>query len=438
MMLKTTCFLVGVSCSLAVSHAAQNTSTIKNGKDFVSTSGSNFVLGGENYRFAGTNCYYLIYQSEFMVDNVLSTASSNGFDVIRTWAFIDIGYENGSASVDSNGPIKNGIYFQYFDPSTNRPAYNDDGLVKLDYVLYKAAEYGIKILLTLTNNWSDFGGMDQYLVYKQLSNIDPGETLYHDDFYSDSIIKEWYKDYVTHLVSRVNTYNDIKYGDDPSIFGWELSNEPRCQGTGKFGTSNNCVLNYAVYETQPIANKTTIWVDEMSRYIKSIDSNHMIGVGDEGWFCEIYQSCPDIVCDCYYGIDTKALIELNNVDYLTIHLYPDQWGKTYDWGNEWILNHTILAHETNKPMLLGEYGARNSQSDTYKEWTNTVYNNGTNGDLFWMISGRDDPGGNNPYWVPNYDGYAVYCPNKTQPQTPGADKASCGILSAHAAMMKNS
>jgi mannan endo-1,4-beta-mannosidase len=36
-------------------------------------------------------------------------------------------------------------------------------LAKLDYVLYKAKQLGIRVMLCLTNNWKDFGGMDQYV-----------------------------------------------------------------------------------------------------------------------------------------------------------------------------------------------------------------------------------------------------------------------------------
>jgi hypothetical protein len=30
----------------------------------------------------------------------------------------------------------------------------------------------------------------------------------------------------------------IQYKDDPTIFSWELANEPRCQGSGTYSSSN--------------------------------------------------------------------------------------------------------------------------------------------------------------------------------------------------------
>eukprot|EP01084_Bolivina_argentea_P147058 257350_1 len=406
---------------------------------FVTTDGNHFMLDGKQFRFAGTNNYYLIYEDQFMVDNVLETASKKGFKVIRTWGFIDIGYQNGSHSADHNFPIKgNDIYFQYFDPETNEPTYNDTNLRMLDYVLYKAASLNLKILITTTNNWSDFGGMDQYLIYRQLQ--DSSTKLYHDSFYNNTDVIQMYKKWIKYLIQRTNYYNKKVYSEDDTIFAWELANEPRCQGTGDFSSSNTCTSD--IYGPNAWAWKITKWADEISTFIKSIDNNHMIATGDEGWYCQP-GNCGNAYCDGYYGIDTINNTKLTNIDFMSMHLYPTAWGESTEWSNIWIANHTQIAHsmDINKPVLLGEYGFQayssgSQQPSIYKQWTDTVYTNGTNGDLFWMLDGQsDDP--SQGYWVPNYDGFAIYCvDNSSQPKPPG-DPQTCVILNDHAKQMES-
>ena len=100
---------------------------------------------------------------------------------------IDIGYQNGSDSADSNGPIKNGVYFQYWDPEQRKPVYNDTNLEMLDYVFYKAKQVGVRIVLTLTNNWSDFGGMDQY-VKCYIRNSTKNMYIYFDIEYLENFV----------------------------------------------------------------------------------------------------------------------------------------------------------------------------------------------------------------------------------------------------------
>jgi len=117
---------------------------------------------------------------------------------------------------------------------------------------------------------------------------------------------------------------------------------------------------------------------------------------------------------------------------MSLHLYPDQWGKNQQWGADWITQHaTIARDELKKPVLLGEYGSQNNQHETYKIWTDAVKSSGMNGDLFWMLAGHDENG----QWYSNYDGYEVYCPASTEP-TPGRDAQSCDVLTAHAKDMK--
>src|SRR5688572_7982098 len=119
------------------------------GGAFVVRNGKNLSLGGREFRFAGTNNYYLMYKPPLMVDDVFADAQAAGFNVLRTWGFLDIGNADGTDSIRGKA---DGVYFQYWDGDS--PAYNDgaDGLQKLDYVLASARRHGIKLIIPLTNN----------------------------------------------------------------------------------------------------------------------------------------------------------------------------------------------------------------------------------------------------------------------------------------------
>lgn len=60
----------------------------------------------------------------------------------------------------------------------------------------------------------------------------------------------------------------MKYKDDPTIFAWDLMNEPRYQDVSDIENKGGTTLRK--------------WVDEMAGYIKSLNSNHMVCVGIEG------------------------------------------------------------------------------------------------------------------------------------------------------------
>src|SRR6266545_3440741 len=203
------------------------------GNDFVKQAGPELRLHGQLFRFAGTNNYYLMYKSKFMVDDVLNAAAANHFTVLRTWGWLDIGNQDGSNSIRGKA---DGVYFQYWDPEAGAPAYNDgdDGLKRLDYVVFKAGQVGLKLVIPFTNNWNDFGGMDQYVRWRG--------GQYHDQFYTDPVIRQWYKDWIAHVLNRTNSYTGVKYKDDPTIMTWELGNEPRCLSAGAYPRSDACTI----------------------------------------------------------------------------------------------------------------------------------------------------------------------------------------------------
>jgi mannan endo-1,4-beta-mannosidase len=369
-------FLTGVPASPAGASAG----------GFVTRQGSTLKLGGKAFRFGGTNNYYLMYKSRAMVDDVLDGAAAAGFSVLRTWAYLDIGNQDGSNSVSGKA---DGVYFQYWDGT--RPAYNDgaDGLQRLDYVVAKAGQAGVKLVLGLTNNWKDFGGMDQYVRW--------AGGRYHDDFYTNPTIRAWYADWIAHVLNHVNTITGVAYKNDPTIMTWELGNEPRCKGSGVYPQSASCTTTTLVD-----------WAGEMSRHIKAIDRHHLVSAGDEGFFCDDPAS-TDWTVNCGEGVDTVALAKLPAIDVMSYHLYPDGWGKTAAWGTEWIRRHSAEARHIGKAVMAGEFGLldKATRNPVYQQWTDAVISSGGNGFLYWILSGRQDDG--TPY--PDYDGFTVYCPS---------------------------
>jgi mannan endo-1,4-beta-mannosidase len=152
--------------------------------------------------------------------------------------------------------------------------------------------------LPFVNNWGDYGGIGAY-------NTAFGGNA--TTWFTDSMSQKVYKDYIKTLVTR--------YKKSTAIFAWELANEPRCHGC----------------PTSIIYN----WASEISEYIKSLDSDHMVTLGDEGW-----QSPADGYGDGSYaygafeGVDFALNLQIKTLDYGVLHLHPNSWGYNYTWGNE--------------------------------------------------------------------------------------------------------
>jgi len=357
--------------------------------------GANFELEGQPFCFAGANNYYLAYAPRPMVDDVLESARAMGVRVVRTWAFIDRGSEDGRVrNIDGDG-TKGGFWFQGWDPVHQQAIYNDGpkGLGGLDYALAKAGRLGIKLVLVLTNNWHDFGGMDQYLAWYGLSA--------HSDFYRDPRVRRAYESWLLHLTSHVNGITNLVYRDDPTIFGWELANEPR----GTSGTPSHVL---------------TRWADEMSSYLKSIDGNHLVAVGDEGF---LHGDSEHWTYHADNGVDHPDLTALPNIDYGTFHMYPDTWGTGFGWSERWIDDHLRIARELGKPTVLEEYGLKVTRDELgriseglperlkgYSAWNERMLSRGGNATMFWLLVGRDSERGG-PY--PDFDRFSVYPGDKT-------------------------
>ncbi|MEO8168420.1 MAG: cellulase family glycosylhydrolase, partial [bacterium] len=278
--------------------------------------------------------------------------------------------------------------------------FNEHALRSLDYVIFQAGVQNIRVLIPFVNSWDDYGGMNQYVRWRSQIPVPGNEigsprfsikdiqrvvagagnrsyqyavttSFGHDDFYSDSIIKSWYKNYITRILSRVNTYTGRRYKDEPNIFGWELANEPR-------SSDRSARLIYD-------------WVNEMSSFIKSIDGNHLIGTGEEGfdtsvrWYSRNSYNNQDWLFDGTAGVSFSLNSSAGNIDFSSCHLYPEAWNISDNAGNTWIREHTAAARSMRKPLLLGEFGVRQQKRPVYESWATTTLLDGTAGLIVWQI-----------------------------------------------------
>jgi mannan endo-1,4-beta-mannosidase len=261
---------------------------------FVRRSDAQFVVDGRPFFPIGTNSYYQMTYRRWNApgpDEVLDKMQARGLNVVRTWAFQDA-VECGAALLGA--PARQLLAgerpINFVDPQT---------LAALDATLAAADARGVRVILTLVNNWSDYGGIDRWTLWRFGS-------LHHDAFFSDPVIRGWYKELATLLAGRVNAVNGRVYREDPTLFAWELANEPRC--------------------SPGAAHHFDAWIAEMSAHLKDVDPNHLVTTGIEGFFGphERHRNTDGWMSRC--GSDFTANHRHATIDFATCHIWPQNWG----------------------------------------------------------------------------------------------------------------
>uniref|UniRef100_A0A0E0KL02 mannan endo-1,4-beta-mannosidase n=1 Tax=Oryza punctata TaxID=4537 RepID=A0A0E0KL02_ORYPU len=297
------------------------------GDGMVGVDGTQFVVDcGRTIFFSGFNAYWLMMMAadpalRGAVVTAFQQASAHGLNLARTWAFSD----GGDQPLQSSPGVYNETMFQ-----------------GLDFVIAEARRHGIYLLLCLTNNFDNFGGKRQYVRWAR----DAGHNLTaDDDFFTSTVVKSYFKNHVKTVLTRVNTLTGVAYKDDPTIFAWELMNEPRC---------------YA----DPTGGMVQAWVEEMAPYAKSVDGRHLVTPGLEGFYGDGEHESKELnPWGIYYGTNYVATHQAAGVDFATIHLYPDVWlwGSTADeqatFFRNWTQSHIdATAAYLGMPLLVTEYG----------------------------------------------------------------------------------
>ena len=342
------------------------------GPDFVKAAPTGFLLGGDPLPVAGVNCYFLAYCSDQIRQAVMDAAAEMRANVLRCWAFLGIEDRQPGA-----------VAFQYLDDGSIAVDNGPDGLERLDALIAQADANGLRLILPLVNYWKDFGGMPLYLKWLGIS----GET---EEFYRSPAARAAYRDWVRAVITRRNTRTNRFYYEEPAIMAWELTNEARCEVPG----GRELLLD---------------WIGEMSRFVKDLDSNHLLGMGDEGYLK--HASTNDNLYDGSHGVDGEAILNFGEVDFGTFHFYPESMNRPPKFLETWIRDHVESGQRANKPMLLEEYGIKldpkaaspvPQRSQIYAGWLETASRLSLAGDLLWMCGCKD------PDAIGFRDDYTIY------------------------------
>lgn len=400
---------------------------------------SNFVISKDGYffegdsttpfRFLGTNNYNLHYKSDAMIDDVIIQAADMGIKVIRMWAFFDGWQDEGRANY-AYGQIAPGVYnvspVDYFgevlyDRNTGLRKDPVNILDRVDYTIRRAGQYGIRVVLVLTNYYPEFGGMDMYANW--YNTLNPGQSVTKSAFYTNETIKGWYKGWVNHVTNRTNALTGVKYKDDPTIFAWELANEPDGSGVAAWATEMSLYLKNTLGVRQMVTVGAQGSLGNAPQTLVINKDTASGRIADDDPFN--YSFTRSGIGGNYYGYGTSvnhwALLQIASIDYMTAHLYPDHWGVpntvATEYGEKFIKDHIALAKYWGKPFVLEEYGvmrASNSEAKrihrnlTYDVWNRAIYEMGGAGSMFWILTGiEDSPDADANGNYPDFDGFRV-------------------------------
>jgi mannan endo-1,4-beta-mannosidase len=356
---------------------ARPTARVRHSSSFVTTQGTGFVFNGRPFPIAGANVHYLGWGSRAEVDDVLSRAQAMGLNVIRSFIGCQIGSLDGHSRrtvwdrfsrADSSNLGVHGVHVAHWDSARGTWGWNDstvDGLGRLDYVIARAGQLGLKLHLVLLDFWHYAGGAQQVAAWL-LPHYDPEKDPRRSRaFFVDARARAFYRSWATHVLGRVNTLTGVRYADDPVILAWDLMNEPQIDNTvvGPGGL--------------PLAQA---WLTEMASHARSVDANHLITCGMEGFYDRV-----DV-------IEPEAVLAIPNIDFGCWHLYPDLYGVALPEVPALIERHESTAGAAGKPVLLQEFGYSDrhpDQPDAYRSWLGALASGGNGaGWLFWRLVGK--------------------------------------------------
>jgi mannan endo-1,4-beta-mannosidase len=337
--------------------------------EFVRVEDGRFKLGDEDFYFVGSNFYRLALADRFsgqdqrvvdaegkarypLVDEVFAGYARKGVKVVRLWGFACEGSRG--HSIQPALMTKSGL-------ATTPVQLNEEGFERLDYVIAAAGTHGVKLILPLVNFEHEYCGMEWWV------ENTVGSMNKHL-FYTDPKVWEKFTSYVEQVLERKNPYTQRAYKDDPAIMAIEVANEPHtkdyyeCTRTGL--SEGECMSR----NMKDFGSGSLVfdWLERITAFVKKVDSNHLVANGEEGYLASpdsLDPSCRDKhlwIHNGSKGTDYERNAALPTIDFLTTHIYPDNWNipiSELPWVQRCIIEHRAqIARKLGKPIVLEETG----------------------------------------------------------------------------------
>jgi len=362
---------------------------------FVLTEKGDFLLDNKTYTYVGANYWYAAF---------VAMDQKGKERIVRELDFLkNAGVLNLRLMASGEGPQTEPYRIT---PTLQESVgvWNEDVFKGLDFVLAEMGKRNMKAVLCLNNFFYWSGGMAQYVSWFTGEKIPYPDTHTWDEymrfaarFYALPSAEKLYFDLLRKIISRRNTVTNELYVKDATIMSWQLANEPR-----EFGHDKKYVK----------------WVKKSSDLIRQLDKNHLICIGNEG------------ILDHLVGSTYKKTAALKNINYLTVHLWPENWGWyapknpdesfeiTKSKSREFLAKNEEISKLVKKPIVLEEFGlARDGGS--YEEGTEVTMRNKFyqflyettlgktdspyRGMNFWAIGGEGKPRQAETFWQPGDD-----------------------------------
>ena len=330
--------------------------------DFVSWNSTlnSFSLNGSKFVPVGFNAYWMglldySYPSHAQIEEMFIIAQNMKATVIRSHT---LGITTGQS---------NALF-----PNTGQKIHGK-AWETIDYAFMMAKKYNIKLIVPLTDAYNYPNG--NYGDYCKPYGIDKTQ------FWTDPRVRKDFKTAIFDWLNHKNIYTNVLIKNSPELAMIELGNE----------------LGNIRYDTGSTSIPTKEWLQDISSYIKSIDSHHLIMDPTD----EALGKCGD------FSIQT--------LDVYSSHYYSQDYSRI-DYGSS-------NAAKVHKPYIIGEFSSRFGQ-----DWFNELEKRpNVQGALVWNFFPHQN-GYKNGAPIQHNDGFTLHYPE---------DTAECLLLTNYFRKMQN-